>query len=192
MMHMWKVLTLALVGQAVALNNLLARRSVVKYDAAKAVPADVTSRALEAAILAPNHFMSEPWRFYTAGPETKAKLCGLNEDKRKMAEGVPEWLVVTCASEHDLSEKLGLEDHAAVSCAIQNFMLSLAADGVGSKWMTGALGAAPEDVMACVGAGEGEKLMGAIWYGYPAKDLSDDAKAPPRKKGLDGVLTNCP
>ena len=71
-------------------------------------------------------------------------------------------------------------------------MLSLAADGVGSKWMTGALGAAPEDVLACVGAGADEKLMGAIWYGYPAKALAEDAKSPPRKKGLDGVLTACP
>ena len=71
-------------------------------------------------------------------------------------------------------------------------MLSLAEQGIGSKWMTGALGAAPEDVMAAVGAPAGEKLMGAIWYGYPAKDLAEDAKAPPRKKGLDGVLTACP
>jgi hypothetical protein len=70
-------------------------------------------------------------------------------------------------------------------------MLSLADDGVGSKWMTSALGAAPEDVMACVGAPDGEKLMGAIWFGYPAKDLADDANSPPRKKGLDGVLTKC-
>ena len=91
-----------------------------------------------------------------------------------------------------MSEKLGLEDHAACACAIQNFMLSLAEEGIGSKWMTGALGAAPEDVMAAVGAPAGEKLMGAIWYGYPAKDLAEDAKAPPRKKGLDGVLTACP
>ena len=73
--------------QVAGLNNLLARRSVVKY-ADKAVGSDVTTKALEAAILAPNHFLSEPWRFYTAGPETKAKLCGLNEDKRKAAEGV--------------------------------------------------------------------------------------------------------
>ena len=96
--------------RAVALNNLLARRSTVKYDSSKAVPEAVTKAALEAAILAPNHFLSEPWRFYTAGPETKAKLCGLNEDKRKAAEGVPEWLVVTLASEHALGEKLGLEE----------------------------------------------------------------------------------
>ena len=132
------------------------------------------------------------WRFYTAGPETKAKLCGLNADKRKAAEGVPEWLVVTLASEHKLTEKLGLEDHAATACAVQNFMLSLASEGIASKWMTGALGAPPEAVLECVGAGRGEKLMGAIWYGYPAKDLAEDAKAPPRKKGLDGVLTACP
>mmetsp|Transcript_129381 Transcript_129381/g.242087 ORF Transcript_129381/g.242087 Transcript_129381/m.242087 type:complete len:241 (+) Transcript_129381:85-807(+) len=172
-------------------SPLTARRSVVKYDIDKPVPEEVTSRALEAAILAPNHFLSEPWRFYTCGPETKEKLRGLNEDKRKMAEGVPEMLVVTVASEHDLSEKLGLEDHAAVSASVQNFMLQLAADGLGSKWMTGALGAAPEAVLEAVGAPEGEKLMGVIWYGYPAKAL-EEAKAPPRKKGLEGVLTKLP
>ena len=76
-------------GKGTALNALKARRSVVKYSD-KAVPASATTRALEAAIQAPNHFLSEPWRFYTAGPETKAKLCGLNEEKRKAAEGVPE------------------------------------------------------------------------------------------------------
>jgi nitroreductase len=79
-----------------------------------------------------------------------------------------------------------------VSCATQNFMISLASEGIGSKWMTGALGAAPEDVLAAVGAGEGEHLMGAIWFGYPAKELAEDSKAPPRKMGLDGVLTKLP
>ena len=87
-----------------SLNPLKARRSVVKYSS-KRVPKAATQRALESAIMAPNHFLSEPWRFYTCGPETKAKLCGLNADKRKAAEGVPEWLVVTCASEHKLTEE---------------------------------------------------------------------------------------
>ena len=175
-----------------SLNGLLARRSVAKYDSARSVPAEATERALQAAIMAPNHFLSEPWRFYTCGEQTKAKLCGLNEDKRAAAEAVPEWMIVTMQSEHEIDAKLGLEDHAAVACATQNFMLSLANEGIGSKWMTGALGAAPEDVLAAVGAGEGERLMGAIWYGYPAKELANDGKAPPRKKGLDGVLTKLP
>ena len=55
-------------GRSTALNALKARRSVVKYSD-KAVPASATTEALEAAIQAPNHFLSEPWRFYTAGPE---------------------------------------------------------------------------------------------------------------------------
>lgn len=173
-------------------SPLLARRSVVKYDTSKTVPAEVTSRALEAAILAPNHFLTEPWRFYALGPETKSKMAGLNEDKRKMVEGVPEMVVVTMSSEHDEGGKLYYEDHAAVACATQNFMLSLAEQGVGSKWMTGALGVPPETVLSAVGAPFGEKLMGVIWYGYPTKALSADAKAPPRKKGLDGVLQHLP
>ena len=53
-------------GKGTALNALKARRSVVKYSD-KAVPASATMKALEAAIQAPNHFLSEPWRFYTAG-----------------------------------------------------------------------------------------------------------------------------
>merc|ERR1711871_453868 len=112
------------------LNALLARRSVAKYDTTKAVPAEATERALQAAIMAPNHFMGEPWRFYTCGPETKAKLCGLNEEKRAAAEGVPEMMIVAMESEHEIDAKLGLEDHAAVACATQNFMLSLASEGI--------------------------------------------------------------
>ena len=176
---------------ATSASILTTRRSVAKYDTTKPVSAESTQRALEAAILAPNHFLSEPWRFYTCGPETKAKLCGLNEDKRAMAEAVPEMMIVTLQSEHEIGAKLGLEDHAAVACATQNFMLSLASEGIGSKWMTGALGAAPEDVLAAVGAGEGEHFMGSIWYGYPAKELGE-AKVPPRKKGLEGVWTQLP
>jgi len=115
-----------------------------------------------------------------------------------MFEGVPEWLIVTVCTEHldengGISAKLALEDHAAVACATQNAMLSLASDGVGSKWMTGALGCAPEDVLAAVGAdAKTEKLMGAIWYGYPAKPLSEENKAPPRKLGLSGTRTDLP
>ena len=82
-----RLLALALaVSVSSAFAPLTSRRSVVKYDLAKPVPADATDRALEAAILAPCHFLSEPWRFYTCGAETKAKLCALNG-----ARGSPPW-----------------------------------------------------------------------------------------------------
>jgi nitroreductase len=174
---------------APATKPWVSRRSVAKYDTDRAVATEVVGAALDAAVLAPCHFLTEPWRFYQAGPETKAKLCALNPEKAKMFEGVPEWMIVTvAASEYgadgSISTKKGLEDHAAVSCAIQNFMVSLANDGVGSKWMTGALGVAPEAVMDVVGADkEAERFMGAIWFGYPAKDL-EEASPPKRKLGM--------
>ena len=90
-----------------------------------------------------------------------------------------------------LSLQLWLEDHAAVSCSVQNFMTSLAGEGIGSKWMTGALGISPDDVLSAIGAGEGEHLIGVIWYGMPAKGL-EETKAPPRKLGVTGVLTEVP
>ncbi|EOD28755.1 hypothetical protein EMIHUDRAFT_234576 [Emiliania huxleyi CCMP1516] len=180
---------------AAAGDPLVARRSVTAF-AAIPVPEAVVQRALEAAILAPNHFLTEPWRFYLAGPETRAKLCALNEAKREAFEKVPGWLIVSLvpselAPDGSFSTKKGLEDHAATAAAIQNFMVSLAAAGVGSKWMTGALGVPPEKVLEAVGADVGaERFMAAVWFGYPETPLSaDPSRAPKRKKGLDGVLT---
>merc|ERR1719198_1678470 len=134
--------------------------------------------------MAPCHFLSEPWRFYTAGPETKAKLCALNEDKKAMFEGVPEWLIVTMCSEHEEGSKLYYEDHAAVSCATQNFMLSLASEGFGSKWMTGALGISGDKMFSEVlGIDMGtEHYMGTILMGKPLVPVSQ-MKVPRSKKG---------
>merc|ERR1719221_120158 len=166
------------------------RRSVTKYDS-KPVPADIVKSAVRAATLAPCHFMTEPWRFYEAGPDARARLLALNPEKEKLFAGVPGWMVVTvAASEYgtdgSISTKKGLEDHAATACAVQNFMLALANQGVGSKWMTGALGVDPSAVMEVVGADQdAERFMGVVWYGYPETELKD-LKAPKRKLG-DGM-----
>ena len=143
--------------------------------------------------MAPNHFMSEPTRMYDLGPEAVEKLKGLNEDKAKMFAGVPGWMVFSVKTEHldengGISAKLALEDHATVACAAQNFMQSLAEDGVGSKWMTGALGIDPTEIMKVAGAPDDEKMIGVIWYGMPAKPISEQ-KAPKRKLSVDDVMT---
>ncbi|KAL1519002.1 hypothetical protein AB1Y20_003271 [Prymnesium parvum] len=172
---------------------LFSRRSVVAFNASE-VPAAVVQRALEAAVLAPNHFLSEPWRFYLAGPRTRARLAALNEAKRHAFERVPAWLVATLRSAHEEGSKLYYEDHAAAAAALQNFMLSLAGAGVGSKWMTGALGAPAEAVLAALGVDPAaERFMGAIWFGYPEVPLdADPSRAPARKLGVAGVLTHLP
>jgi nitroreductase len=173
-------------------NGLPIRRSVAKFTDDK-VPEDSVAKAAEAALMAPNHFLSEPTRMYDLGSEAVEKLKGLNEDKAKMFAGVPGWMVFSVKTEHldengGISAKLALEDHATVACAAQNFMQSLAEDGVGSKWMTGALGIDPAEIMKVAGAPEDEKMIGVIWYGMPAKPIAD-MPAPKRKLSVDDVLT---
>jgi nitroreductase len=164
------------------------RRSVKAYKPDGPVPPEAVDRALEAAVLAPNHFLTQPWRYYLLGGETKAKLLKLNEKKAEEFKAVPGWMVVTIATEYDsnglISTKKGLEDHAACAAAIQNFMLSLSAEGYGSKWMTGALGMPPDAILDAIGADkEAERFMGVIWHGVPAEPL-EAHKLPPRTNGV--------
>lgn len=173
-------------------RGLPLRRSVAKFTDVK-VSEDAVTKAAEAALMAPNHFLSEPTRMYDLGPEAVEKLKGLNADKAKMFSGVPGWMIFALKTEHlddngGISTKLALEDHATVACAAQNFMQSLAEDGVGSKWMTGALGIDPTEIMKVAGAPADEKMVGMIWYGTPAKPL-EELKAPKRKLSVDDVLT---
>ena len=145
----------------------LAIRSIIKAAAGADVLASVdpspgTAPAPAAAVrcacstpISPNHFLSEPWRFRPLGPETRDRVIALADaSKHDFFPAVPApWLMVTLCAEQDDSadekwHKLALEDHAACAAAVQNFMLSLASEGYGSKWMTGALGIPPASLLA--------------------------------------------
>ena len=165
-------------------DPILLRRSVIKYDSSRKVPKKILDNAINAAIHAPNHFLTEPWRFYYCGPKMKDKLFELNNDKRKQFESVPCWMVVTMASKYNLNHKLYQEEISACACSVQNFMLSLASEGVGSKWVTGALGIEETSILKLLDVDSTEKFLGVIWFGYPEKSL-ESQKPPERKLGKD-------
>jgi len=168
------------------------RRSVVKYKGA--APAAVVQRALEAAIHAPNHFLNEPWRFRILGPETVRKIKALNENKKELFDGVPGWLMVSVVpTAGDKWNPKALEDHAATSCAVQNFMLSLASEGCASKWMTGAMGIPSAKLMEACAVDEAvEHFMGIVFFGVP-EVAPAKIDVPKRKIGLaEPVLSTLP
>ena len=108
---------------------------------------------------------------------------------------MPGWMLVTVvptAGETKWNPK-ALEDHAATACAVQNFMLSLASDGYGSKWMTGAMGSPASKLMEVCGVDEAaEHFMGIIFFGTPAAATSG-MPVPKRKVGLAApVLATLP
>lgn len=142
------------------------------------VPEALVREAIEVATWAPNHYVTEPWRFIVPGDVTVARiiaLCGeivtavkgteLAAHKMNSWREKPGWLVVTCPRNDDaLRER---EDYAACCAAVQNFMLYLWKAGVGSKWTTGDItrDARFFDLLAVDGGKE--FVVGMLWFGYP-------------------------
>jgi len=161
------------------------------------VPRELVLEALEVATWAPNHYVSEPWRFVLPGNETIQRIIELNagivterkspelgEHKRRQWQEKPGWLVVTCPYNDDPVRER--EDYAACSAAVQNFMLYLWKAGVGTKWTSGPV-TRDERFFEIIGADpSAEFVVGMIWFGYPKITPTQSRKA------LDEVLRELP
>lgn len=156
---------------------LRGRRSIDLY-LQTTVPDDLLDEAITVATWAPNHHVTEPWKFYRLGEETKRQCLDLchnivlakkNEKaadfKRKSWAEKPGWLVVTCDRSDDTLRQS--EDYAACCASIQNLLLYLWKAGVGSKWTTGDI-TRDSRFLEIVGIDSSEAfVVGLIWYGYP-------------------------
>ena len=175
---------------------LRARRTINLY-LQTPVPRELVLEAIEAATWAPNHHVTEPWKFYLLGKETVAACLDLVRDivtaKKDAKAGEfkanswaekPGWLAITCRKSDD--ELLQREDYAACSAATQNLLLYLWKAGVGSKWTTGDITRDPR-FFDIIGADPNEEfVVGLVWFGYPKLTPSQNRKA------LDQVLTELP
>jgi nitroreductase len=175
---------------------LRGRRTIDQYIQTP-VPNELVREAVEVATWAPNHYVSEPWRFILPGAATVQRivdLCAemvaaeksqeLGEHKRNAWSEKPGWLIVTCThNEDELRER---EDYAACCAAVQNFMLYLWKAGVGSKWTTGAITREPR-FFDIIGVDEDAAfVVGMIWFGYPKVTPTQSRTA------VDDVLMELP
>ena len=182
-------------------NVLLERRTVTSFDATPISEA-VLRRAIECAIRAPNYSESEPWRFISVGPETARQIAQLRGDelmkngnyegagaKMKRWMGIPGWCVVTTKLNDDpIVER---EDFASTASAVQNFMLSMWSEGVGSRLTCGPI-TQTKEYADLVGVDRAkERVVGCIWYGFARGGLASVKKGG-RKKGVDEILSKVP
>ncbi len=152
------------------------------------VPDELIEEALELAVWAPNHHVTEPWHFYLLGDETIEGCLDLVRDivtenkgaekgefKRKKWSEKPGWLVVTCKRSDDPIREQ--EDYGACAAAIQNFSLYLWEAGVGTKWTSGAI-TRDQRFYDLLGIDSREEfVVGMLWYGYP-KITPTQSRAP--------------
>jgi coenzyme F420-0:L-glutamate ligase/coenzyme F420-1:gamma-L-glutamate ligase len=185
----------------------LARRTIRAFTA-EPVDAAVVRRAVGTALTAPAPHHSEPWRFVilsSAAARTalldamrEAWIADLRRDGftqeqigRRVRRGEPlrlaPLIVVPCLvtdAAHDYpDERRGRAEQAmftvSMGAAVQNLLIALAVDGLGSAWISSTLFC--QDVAArAMDLPDGWRPMGAIAVGRPA----EQAKArPPRDPG---------
>ena len=100
-------------------------------------------------------------------------------------------MVVTYTKSPDGNTQAQREDFKAVCCAVQNFMLSLWSEGIGSKWTDGPLQQTKEFAELVGIDTDKEKVAGIVWFGF-AKGGLGEAKPKERRKGYDDVLDILP
>lgn len=160
------------------------RRTLKDFDGSE-IPKSLIERGLELAILAPNHRLNQPWRFRVYSKRAietfrEALKSECSEEERKTYEApllrlskVGALIVVSCLT--DEHPTVDLENYAATSAAIQNLLLFMAAEGVGSYWSTAKL-FTNSIALKHFGLTNKERLVGAIWLG---RGVSPEPK--PRK-----------
>mmetsp|Transcript_11163 Transcript_11163/g.26824 ORF Transcript_11163/g.26824 Transcript_11163/m.26824 type:complete len:366 (+) Transcript_11163:105-1202(+) len=200
-------------------SMLVGRRTVNEFDKTRVDDA-ILRRAIQCAMAAPNRSLSEPWRFLSVGPSTVEKLASLNAettradaDDRKYTDWntvAPGWCVVSRklpvdadavdgghgtvvarSTGNDMLSAVEQEDFKSVYCAVQNFMLSMYSEGVGTKWTMGPVQTTPEFAEICEVDQSRERVVGIIWYGY-ATGGTKYADPRRRKLTVDDVLGYLP
>ena len=136
------------------LEALRTRRSIGKLDGD--VPPPDLRTIIEAALCAPNHRLTEPWRFTVLRGDARARLgaaWAAREAERTSLQGAereaylqregqrplraPVLVVVSTRTSDDA--EVALEDFAATAAAVQNMLLAAHALGLGAIWRTGSM-----------------------------------------------------
>lgn len=183
------------------LEAIKTRRSIGKVKDVP-VPFDWIEKILEAGTYAPNHYRTEPWRFFVINGDSRKRLGAVLEEivridqagldteevdrKAEKARNSPLRAPVIIAVGVEPGNKKNViikEEYAAVCCAIQNMLLTAHSMGLGAIWRTGA-SIYHEKVKEFFGLTAEGEMVGFIYLGYP--DLSPK---PVKKTGYKDFTT---
>lgn len=173
---------------AVSVYQALYRRRMAWRFKEDPVEREVLARLLDTAVWAPNHHLTEPWRFFVLEKEgeTRRQVGELayqhslaDGGNRRRAEAMrdkvlsPPALIYAYSKPGD-NAKTAQENYASVCCAVQNISLAAVAEGLAVTWETGRITRLP-DLPKVLGAKKKWQMVGLLMIGYP-----DEAPTPAR------------
>ncbi|MCY8998898.1 nitroreductase [Bacillus spizizenii] len=187
------------VNQHSALRDIIrSRRSIRKFKQ-EPVPSAVILDMLETAKYAPNHRVTEPWRFIYVSSETgktnlintfaafsKKSKPDMTEEKlqnfKNTLGGVPGFLLVVF--QEDENERARDDDFAATSSLIQNLQLLAWEKGIGMVWKSGKI-LYDKEVHQAFGLQDNERFAAIIQTGYPDEAPEVKKRTPIRERFTD-------
>ena len=147
----------------------------------KAYGADPVDRAtldelFELARWAPNHHLTNPWRFRVVGPGALARLEAASEpDAASKLRRAPTLVVASVVVTGD--PVADDEDLAAAACAAYIVLLAGHARGLATYWRTPAV-LRTDEGRAAVGLGADERALGLLHLGAPRQEQRVPERAP--------------
>lgn len=185
---------MTVIDQAAVLEALRERRSLGAMTA-EPVAVDHVREMLEAAVRAPNHKRTHPWRFVVVAGEARERLgrahreavaaahpdappARLDAEERKPLRAPV--IVAALQRRTPADPVVDLEDYAAVACACQNLLLAGHALGYATMWRTGAM-VDERQVRRELGIGDEERVVGFVYVGRP------DPAATPKVRELTPI-----
>lgn len=163
----------------VVIEAIRARRSAgrVRPDP---VPRELVEEAIGAAVRAPNHHQTGPWRFVVLAGDARREVgeAHLRAVRRLRGDLPPEGVakeagrlerapvVVACCVVTGEDPVQAREDRDAVAAAIENMLIAAQARGLGAMWRTGTMVDEPE-VREALGLGPHDAVVGFVYLGWP-------------------------
>jgi nitroreductase len=180
--------------------DAIRRRTSVRRYRSDPVPRETIELLLDCAVRAPNHKLTEPWRFAVLTGDAKAGLAEIRarhrlkryedpasaeagsaaEKVRRETLETPAVIVIMSRVHED--EVIREEDYAAVMMGTANLMTAALSLGLGTYLKTGGIMRDPA-LGELVGLPDGYRIVGVLSLGYPAESEA------PRRRRPAGDLT---
>ncbi len=182
------------------IDAIKSRRNLRAFRVDKPVSRDLVKGVLDAAVWAPSHHQTEPWRFIVIAGDEREKLGEVMAEARKANSAggpVPQELLdrerakplaapviialVCCPKQ---GEKIVLQEEiVAAGAALQNMLLAAHSIGLGTRLVTG-MHAYSGGVRRFLGMEDSELLVCLVYLGYPGGEPQQG-----KRTGLDGRVT---
>ena len=160
---------------ALSFEDAVRSRRTHKLFGSDPVPRAVLDELFELARWAPNHHLTQPWRFRVVGPQALAALKAATDDGGVKLERAPTLVVASAVRQDD--PVADQEDMCASACACFIVLAGAHARGLAGYWRTPAVLRTTAGLRA-VAVQESERVLGLLHLGPAVRTQEPPQRLP--------------